>query len=409
MSLPRAARSFPTSARISTRAFASPPSLLHHYKHFHNTPIHHCKPTKPTMSTLQGFTIPKTQTAAVVEGLGAELKMDHNHAVKTAEELKPGQCLIKISHTGVCHTDLHAKTGDWPVPASHPLIGGHEGVGIVVALAEPAETSPVKLGDRVGIKWLADSCLDCELCRRGYEMNCPNAQLSGYTVDGTFSEYVVSYTRHVTPIPKGLDSAGAASILCAGVTTYKALKVSNTKVGDWVALPGAGGGLGHLAVQYAKAMGLKVIAIDTGDAKEKLVKSLGADAWVDFRTTKDLVGDVKAITGGLGPSAALVTAANKSGYTQAIDYLKPSGTLVAVGMPDAEMGANVFWTVFKSIRIQGSYVGNRQDAYEALEIAAAGKVKVVYEQKTLADLKDVYEDLEAGKIAGRIVLEVAKE
>lgn len=135
-------------------------------------------------------------------------------------------------------------------------------------------------------------------------------------------------------------------------------------------------------------MGLKVVAIDTGAAKEKLVKSLGADAWVDFKTSKDIVADIKAATGGDGPAAAVVTAANKTGYSQAIEYLKPSGTLVAVGMPDAEMGANVFWTVFKSIRIQGSYVGNRQDAIEALDIAASGHVRVVFEEKGLESLKE---------------------
>ncbi|OWZ37104.1 alcohol dehydrogenase, propanol-preferring [Cryptococcus neoformans] len=365
--------------------------------------------TQANMSTLSNFTIPKTQTAAVVKTIGAELAIEKEHPVKQASELGPGQCLVKISHTGVCHTDLHAKSGDWPVPPSHPLIGGHEGVGIIVAIGDHTAASPVKLGDRVGIKWLADSCLSCEYCRRGYEMNCPNVKLSGFTTDGTFSEYVVSFVNHVTPIPESLDSAGAASILCAGVTTYKALKVSNTKVGDWVALPGAGGGLGHLAVQYAKAMGLKVIAIDTGAAKEKLVKSLGADAWVDFKTSKDIVADIKAATGGDGPAAAVVTAANKTGYAQAIEYLKPSGTLVAVGMPDAEMGANIFWTVFKSIRIQGSYVGNRQDSIEALDIAASGQVKVVFEEKGLDSLKGVFEDLEAGKIAGRVVLKVSDE
>ncbi|WVQ81821.1 hypothetical protein IAT38_003948 [Cryptococcus sp. DSM 104549] len=358
------------------------------------------------MSVLSGFTVPKTQIAAVVPKTGEALQVKKDHPVKQPKDLKPGECLVKISHTGVCHTDLHAAIGDWPIPPQVPLIGGHEGVGQVVAIGDNTLNSPVKLGDRVGIKWLADSCLACEPCRRGYEMNCEKAKLSGYTTDGTFSEYVVSFTNHVTPIPENLDSAGAASILCAGVTTYKALKVSNTKVGDWVALPGAGGGLGHLAVQYAKAMGLKVVAIDTGAAKEKMVKSLGADAWVDFKTSKDVVADIKAATGGAGPQAAVVTAAHQSGYTQAIKYLKPTGTLVCVGMPDAEMGANVFWTVFKSIRIQGSYVGNRQDAIEALDIAAAGKVKVVFESKELDALKDVYEDLEHGKIAGRIVLNV---
>ncbi|ADV22294.1 alcohol dehydrogenase, propanol-preferring [Cryptococcus gattii Ru294] len=361
------------------------------------------------MTTLQGVSIPKTQTVAVVPSVGAAIKIDNQAKVVQADELKPGQCLVKISHTGVCHTDLHAKQGDWPVPPVNPLIGGHEGVGHIVAIGANTVNSPVKLGDRVGIKWLANSCLTCEPCRRGFEMNCDHAELSGYTINGTFGEYVVSFVNHVTPIPPSLDSAGAASILCAGVTSYKALKVSNTKVGDWVALPGAGGGLGHLAVQYAKAMGLKVVAIDTGAAKEKLVKSLGADAWVDFKTTKDLVADVKAATGGEGPAAAVVTASHKAGYTQAIDYLKPSGTLVAVGLPNAEMGANVFWTVFKSIRIQGSYVGNRQDAIEALQLVEDGKVKVIFEQKPLADLKTVYEGLEEGKIAGRVVLQVANE
>jgi len=221
-------------------------------------------------------------------------------------------------------------------------------------------------------------------------VDCPSAKLSGYTVDGTFSEYTVSYVHHVTPIPESLDSAGAASLLCAGVTTYTALKRSNTKVGDWIAIPGAGGGLGHLAVQYAKAMGLNVIAIDTGEAKQKMVMELGATTWIDFKTSGDsLVEDIKkASPGGLGPHAALVVAANQSGYTQAVEYLRPGGTLVCNGMPNAALEANIFWIVFKSIRIQGSYVGNRQDAVEALALAAAGKVRVVFEGKKIDDLKE---------------------
>lgn len=220
-------------------------------------------------------------------------------------------------------------------------------------------------------------------------LDCAAAKLSGYTTDGTFSQYVVSFVHHVTPIPDALDSGGAASLLCAGVTVYKALKVSNTKVGDWVAIPGAGGGLGHLAVQYAKAMGLNVIAIDSGDVKEKLARSLGADAWVDYaKSGMNLVEDImKPSSRGLGPHAAVVVAASESAYTQAVDYLRPGGTLVVVGMPNAPLDANTFWTVFKSIRIQGSYVGNRQDAIEALDIAVAGKVKVVFETRKIEDLK----------------------
>jgi len=354
------------------------------------------------------FTIPKVQKAAVVEAIGSPIEIRSNHPVKQASELAPGECLVKIEFTGVCHTDLHAKQGDWPVKPNNPLIGGHEGVGIVVAIGEHTANSPVKLGDRVGIKWLANSCLACEFCRKGFEQNCVNAQLSGYTVDGTFSQYVVSFVQHVSPIPKELDSAAAASILCAGVTVYRAIKHSNTHIGDWIVVPGAGGGLGHLAVQYANAMGLRVIAVDTGADKKKLTLSLGAEKWIDFKESKDIVGDIKSATGGLGAHATLVTAANSSAYEQAVDYLRPSGTLVLVGLPNTPLGANVFWTVFKSIRMVGSYVGNRQDAIEALDIAAAGKVKVHFQTKTLSDLKDVFEGMEQGQIAGRMVLDVSK-
>jgi propanol-preferring alcohol dehydrogenase len=268
----------------------------------------------------------------------------------------------------------------------------------------------VKIGDRVGVKWLAYSCLRCEFCRKGLEQDCVSVKNSGFSVNGTFSEYVVSWVNHVTPIPEGLPSADAASVLCAGVTVYRAIKHSQTQQGDWIVLPGAGGGLGHLAVQYAVDRGLRVIAIDAGEDKKKLVLSLGAEAWIDFKETQDLVGDIKRITGGLGAHSAVVTTASPSGYTQAVDYLRPGGTLMAVGLPGAaELEASIFFTVLKSISIIGSYVGNRQDAIEAIDIAARGKVKVAFKQQPLADLKDVYADLEAGTIAGRIVLDMRRK
>ncbi|KAG5335346.1 Alcohol dehydrogenase 3 [Termitomyces sp. T112] len=350
--------------------------------------------------------IPKTQTAAIVATSGAPIQVKHDHPVKSQAELAPGECLIKLDCTGVCHTDLHAALGDWPVPPKSPLIGGHEGVGVIVAIANHTTGSPVKVGDRVGIKWLADSCLNCEQCRKGREQNCCNAKLSGYTVDGTFSEYVVSFVRHVTPIPENLDSRAAASILCAGVTVYRALKYSQTTAGDWVVLPGAGGGLGHLAVQYAKDMGLKVIAIDTGAQKKKLCEDLGADVWIDFKESKNIVEDVKKATGGEGAHSAVVTTASSSGYSQAIEYLRCGGTLMAVGLPGkANLEASIFFTVFKSINILGSYVGNRQDAVEAIEIAARGAVKCHYELRKIGDLQKTYEDMTKGMISGRVVLE----
>ncbi|KIY47085.1 GroES-like protein [Fistulina hepatica ATCC 64428] len=351
--------------------------------------------------------IPKTMKAAVVvPGANATGNIQIKDVpVKSQAELQPGECLLKMICTGVCHTDLHAALSDWPVPPKTPLIGGHEGVGIVVAIGNNTTASPVKVGDRVGVKWLADSCLNCESCRKGLEQNCENGKLSGYTVDGTFSEYVVSYVNHVTPIPEGFDSFEAASILCAGVTVYRAIKHSQTKPGDWIVLPGAGGGLGHLAVQYAKIMGLRPIAIDTGEAKKQLCLKHGAEAWIDFKETSDIVGAVKALTDGKGAHSAVVTTASPSGYTQAVDYLRSGGTLMAVGLPpSAKFEASIFWTVFKAISIIGSAVGNRQDAIEAIDIAARGGVACYYAKKPLSELTHTYEAMHAGTLPGRIVL-----
>jgi len=329
--------------------------------------------------------------------------------VRQPKDLLPGECLVKMSHTGVCHTDLHVKNDDWPILGITPLIGGHEGVGEIVAIGEHTQNSPVELGDRVGIKWLAHACSNCENCRKGVEQLCAKAKNSGFSVDGTFSEYVVSWVNHVSPIPKNLNSADAASILCAGVTTYRAVKYSNTEAGDWIVIPGAGGGLGHLAIQYANVRGLRVIAVDTGADKKQLCLSFGAEKWIDFKETKDLTKSVLEITDGLGAHAAVVAATTGESYAKAVEYLRPGGTLMVVGLPgSAKLEASIFFTVLKGISILGSYVGNRQDAIEALDIAARGKVRVEFQLKPLDALKDVYEALEEGKVAGRIVLEMKK-
>ncbi|KAF5361384.1 hypothetical protein D9758_006197 [Tetrapyrgos nigripes] len=359
---------------------------------------------------MTNYTIPATQKAAVISKAGGTVEIKTDHPVRAQKDLLPGECLVKLDCSGACHTDLHAAAGDWPIPAKLPLIGGHEGVGTVVAIGDNTTNSPVKLGDRVGIKWLADSCLNCEQCRKGREQNCDQAKLSGFTVDGTFQEYVVSYVNHVTLIPEGIPSDEAASVLCAGVTVYRAIKHSQTEAGDWIVLPGAGGGLGHLAVQYARVRGLRVIAVDTGADKKELCLKLGADKWIDFKETKDLVGEIKAITGGAGAHSAVVTSASATGYTQAVDYLRPGGTLMAVGLPgDAKLEASIFWTVLKNVSVIGSYVGNRQDAREAIDIAARGQVKVHFATRPLSELKDVYEGMKEGKIAGRIVLDMSKQ
>ncbi|KIK66051.1 hypothetical protein GYMLUDRAFT_158703 [Collybiopsis luxurians FD-317 M1] len=356
------------------------------------------------------FSIPQTQIAAVIEQAGGTLQIKKDYPVKRPEQLAPGECLVKLECSGACHTDLHAALNDWPVSPKLPLIGGHEGVGIVVAIGNNTSRSPVKLGDRVGIKWLADSCLNCEHCKKGREQNCAQAQCSGFTVDGTFQEYVVSYVNHVTPIPEGFPSDEAASILCAGVTVYRAIKYSQTNPGDWMVIPGAGGGLGHLAVQYARVRGLRVIAIDTGAEKKDLCLKLGAEKWIDFQQSKDIVKEVRDATGGEGAHSAVVTATSSKGYEQAVDYLRAGGTLMMNGLPGrATLNASIFFTVFKSIQIIGSYVGNRQDAAEAVDIAARGLVKVHFKTRPLAELKDVYDGMMNGSIAGRIVLDMSRK
>ncbi|KAF8842396.1 GroES-like protein [Paxillus ammoniavirescens] len=355
------------------------------------------------------YDIPTTQMAVVVSAPGKKIEIQRNVRVTQPSELTPGECLVKLICTGVCHTDLHASRGDWPIKAKIPLIGGHEGIGEIVAIADNTESCPVKLGQRVGIKWIAYCCRDCEQCRKGLEQDCIKAEMSGFSVDGTFCQYVKSWAHQVTPIPDSLDSYAAASILCAGLTVYRALKYCDAKIGDWIVIPGAGGGLGHLAVQYAVAMGMRVLSVDTGEEKKKLCLDLGAEKWIDFRDTPDLVNDIKDACDGLGPHCAIVTSPYTAGYSQAVEYLRQGGTLMAVGLPaDAKLEAPIFWTVVKSITIKGSYVGNRQDAIEAMEIAAVGKVKVKYEVRGLSELQDVYEGLEQGKVVGRVVLDTSK-
>ncbi|KAF9481294.1 mannitol-1-phosphate dehydrogenase [Pholiota conissans] len=351
--------------------------------------------------------IPKTQRAAVLTELSAPYTLTDDHPVTQPSELAPGQCLVKIEYSGVCHSDLHIRNGDWATKAQLPLVGGHEGIGRVVAIGEHSD-SRVKVGDRVGLKWIAKVCGKCEMCWRGYESSCLTSLMSshGFKLDGTFQEYAVSYCNYVTPIPDGLDGASATPLLCAGLTVYKALKQTNLIVGQWVAISGAGGGLGHLAIQYAVAMGFRVLAIDTGETKRKLCLSLGAEKWVDFRESSDLIADVKAATDGMGPEAAVIAAGDARPFNQAVMYLRLKGTLVCVGMPAANelLSFPITLLIAKSLTIVGSSIGNQQDIAEALRIAALGKVNCQTEVKKLEDINDVLEDLEAGKVAGRIVI-----
>lgn len=348
--------------------------------------------------------VPTEQMAQVVEKTGGPV------VYKKVPVQKPGpdEVLINIKYSGVCHTDLHAMLGDWPIPTKSNLIGGHEGAGVVVARGELV--TDVEIGDYAGVKWLNGSCLSCSFCRQSDEPLCGKALLSGYTVDGSFQQYAIAKAAHVARIPKECDLAALSPVLCAGITVYKGLKESHARPGEYVAIVGAGGGLGSFAIQYAKAMGLHAIAIDGGEEKGKVCKELGATAYVDFTTSKDIVAEVKAATpDGLGPHAVLLVAVSEKPFQQASQYVRSRGSVVCIGLPaNAQLKAPVLDTVLRMVTIKGSYVGNRQDSAEAIEFFRLGLIKVPYKVVGLSQLQEVYELMQAGQISGRYVVDTSK-
>ncbi|SBT16941.1 Alcohol dehydrogenase [Marinomonas gallaica] len=312
--------------------------------------------------------------------------------------IEPHQILVKIHACGVCHTDLHACHGDWPVKPTLPLIPGHEGVGEIVELG--SAVTHLSLGDRVGIPWLYSACGHCEYCLAGQESLCMSQQNAGYSVAGSYAEYCAAHADYVIKVPDNLNYVDAAPLFCAGVTTYKALKVSDAKPGQWVAVFGVGG-LGHLAVQYAVAMGLRVVAVDTGEAKRELATSLGAEHFFDFKTD-NVVEDIREATGGVHGSVC--TAVSKAGFRQSYDVVRRGGKCVLVGLPPEDMPLPIFDTVLNGVSVVGSIVGTRKDLEECLEFAARGKVKAIITEKKLDDINAIFEDMEKGDITGRIVM-----
>lgn len=332
--------------------------------------------------------------AAVVTALGAPLE------VQTVDipEPGPGQVLVKNLASGVCHTDLHAAEGDWPVKPSPPFIPGHEGVGRVEALGAGVENLAV--GDLVGNAWLGSACGHCEYCRTGWETLCPNQTNSGYSVDGSFGEYMLIDHRYAAQLPKDADPVEAAPILCAGVTVYKGLKVTDTRPGQWVVISGIGG-LGHVAVQYAVAMGLRVAAVDIADDKLALARELGAEVTVNA-TTEDPIAAIQEQTGGV--HGVLVTAVHPSAFGQAIGMARRGGTIVFVGLPPGDFPAPIFDIVLKALTVRGSIVGTRQDMIEAIDFYARGKVRPRVHARELGEINEVFDEMKAGQIDGRVVL-----
>jgi alcohol dehydrogenase, propanol-preferring len=341
----------------------------------------------------------RTMQAAVVETFGQPLVLREMPLPTPG----PGQILVRTEACGVCHTDLHAANGDWPLKPALPFIPGHEGIGRVVALGAGApNTQGVKEGDRVGVPWLFSACGHCEHCLAAWETVCGEAQFGGYTRNGGFAEYIVADPAYVARIPAELSARAAAPIICAGVTTYKGLKETGARPGEWAVISGVGG-LGHLAVQYAKAMGLQVCAVDVDDGKLAHATRLGADAVVNVRHD-DPVAAVRAVTGG-GGHGVLVTAPTLSAFHQGVGMTRKRGTCVLVGLPPGEFPTPLFDVVAQCITIRGSFVGTRRDMAEALAFAAAGRVSADIELQPLSAINTVFQRLAAGQVPSRVVLD----
>ena len=336
-----------------------------------------------------------TMQAAVVHAFGEDLSID----TVTIPTPGPGQALVKLVTSGVCHTDLHAAQGDWPVKPNPPFIPGHEGVGEVVALGDGVTN--LHVGQLVGNAWLFSACGECEYCNTGWETLCEKQQNGGYSIDGSFGQYMLVDARYAAIIPEGADPVEVAPVLCAGVTVYKGLKMTETKPGQWVVISGIGG-LGHVAVQYARAMGMRVAAVDIADDKLALAKQHGAEVVVNA-----LEGDpgeaILAQTG--GAHGVLVTAVHPSAFGQAIHMTRRGGTIVFNGLPAGDFPAPIFDIVLKGLTVRGSIVGTRQDMTEALDFYARGLIHPTVATRELGDINAVFDEMKHGKIDGRVVIQ----
>lgn len=334
--------------------------------------------------------------AAVVHALGQPLVVEE----RPLPDPGPGQVLVRIEASGLCHTDIHAAHGDWPVRPTPPFVPGHEGVGIIEAVGP--DVTVRRVGDRVALPWLGQACGACRYCVDGRETLCEQQQNTGYSIDGAFAQFAVADARYAVPVPNGVDPWDAAPLTCAGVTTYKALKVAHVVPAETVAVFGVGG-LGHLAVQYARVFGAEVIAVDIEPEKLRLARELGADHTVDG-SSGDAAAQVQELG---GADVAVVLAASAQVFEQAFASLKRGGRLVCVALPaDGTMVIPIFDTVLKGISIIGSIVGTRQDLAEVFALHAAGRTRVVSVRRALADVNAAMADVLAGRVPARIVLEL---
>ena len=334
--------------------------------------------------------------AVVVNPEGTNVQLIEN---KELRPLETGEALVDIEYCGVCHTDLHVAHGDFGKVPGRVL--GHEGIGIVKEIAPDVKS--LKVGDRVSVAWFFEGCGTCEYCTTGRETLCRTVKNAGYSVDGGMAEQCIVTADYAVKVPEGLDPAQASSITCAGVTTYKAIKEAQLQPGQWTVIFGAGG-LGNLAVQYAKKVfNAHVVAVDINNDKLALAKEVGADIVINGHEVEDVATLIQEKTG--GAHSAVVTAVSKVAFNQAVDSVRAGGRVVAVGLPSEMMDLSIVKTVLDGIQVIGSLVGTRKDLEEAFQFGAEGLVVPVVQKRPVEDAVDVFDEMEAGTIQGRMVLD----
>ncbi|GAB4079190.1 zinc-dependent alcohol dehydrogenase [Modestobacter muralis] len=333
--------------------------------------------------------------AAVVTEFGAPLQITD----LPVPEPGPGQVLVRMETSGLCHTDIHAAHGDWPVRPTPPFVPGHEGVGTVERLGEGVTTRSI--GERVSIAWLGSACGACRYCISGWETLCEEQVNSGYSVDGAFAEYATVAAAFATPVPDAVSSMDAAPLSCAGVTTYKAIKVARVAPAETVAVFGIGG-LGHLALQYARIAGGFVVAVDVQDDKLAMARELGADEVVNAATA-DPVAAIQALG---GADVAVALAASPESFDQAYRSLRRGGRLVCVALPaDGVMSVPIFDMVLTGKTVIGSIVGTRNDLADVFALHAAGRTTVITVDRKLDDVNEAMADVLSGHVPARVVFQ----
>ncbi|KAH7394289.1 chaperonin 10-like protein [Pyrenochaeta sp. MPI-SDFR-AT-0127] len=332
-------------------------------------------------------------------------------------ELKSGQILVKINWSGLCYNDVGPMRNFWPgsprsdtfKQAAHS-ISGHEGVGNVVAIAEDVALEKLwNLGDRVGIKWVASVCRKCEFCTNGRdEVNCQQPLYSGLTTPGTFQQYVATDARFALRLPDNVSDEEAAPLLCSGLTIYTATKRSKVQPGQWIVYLGGGGGQGHLGIQYAKAMGMRVIAIDVGSEKGTFCTSLGADVYIDTSVCNDVTAEVKKLTE-YGAHGVIVVAPSEQAYELAPTLLRPTGTMVVVAFVrdrTYKFGLPPIFFASSQYNIVGSTTGSREEAREMFEFTQKGLVHPTLHKGSLKDVEKYLDLIIDKKLLGKVVLKV---